>query len=73
MIFLLLFFDGAMRNNAVDNAVFESFLRGHEIIAVGIARNLLEGLSGGIRNDMIEFCAHGEDLFRLNIERETDK
>src|SRR3954453_16648171 len=51
-----------LRDHSIDDAVFGSLFGAHEVIALGVARNLLERLPGVVGDDLVEALADVEDL-----------
>ena len=55
-------------DDAVEHAVGDRLLRAHPVIAVGVARHLLERLAGFARDDLVDPLAHLDDLARLDVD-----
>src|ERR1035438_2975497 len=57
-----------LRDHAIDDAVLGRFRRAHEVIAFGVRLDLLDGLAGVQRDDLVEAAAHVDDLPRMDLD-----
>src|SRR6059058_382920 len=60
--------DIAMDDHAVDDAVVERFLRGHEVVALHVPRNLVHLLPGVLRHDLLERALQGDRLPGVDLD-----
>ena len=44
----------------INNTVFQSLLSSHEVVAIGIALDLLNGLAGILGEDAVAYHGYGE-------------
>src|SRR5437016_14370511 len=51
-----------LRDHAVDDSVLLRLLGAHEVVALGVARDLLHRLPGVVGDDLVEPLANVEDL-----------
>src|SRR3569832_1341686 len=56
------------RQDLVDEAVVLRLGRGHEVIAVGILRDHLDGLTGVLRVELVDRIARAQDLLRADLD-----
>src|SRR4051794_6217121 len=57
-----------LRDHAVDDLVLSCLIRAHEVIALGVLRDLLEVLLGVLGEDLVEAPAHVDDLLRVDLD-----
>ncbi len=56
-----------MFDDFVDQPVFLGFLRRHEVVAVGILLDFLQGLAGLLGEEMIEAIPHAQDALGADL------
>src|SRR3990170_1084539 len=54
-----------LRDHAVDEVVLRGLIGAHEVVALGVLRDLLEVLLRVLREDLVEAAAHVDDLLRV--------
>src|SRR5690554_3477387 len=52
----------------VDQIVVASLIGRHEVVAIGVALELLEALAGVMRQDAVETLAQLDDLFGVDLD-----
>ena len=55
-------------DDAVDDAVLLRLLGAHEVVALGVVRDLVEGLAGVLGDDLVEAAADVDDLFGVDLD-----
>src|SRR3954463_195366 len=55
-------------NDAVDDLVLLRLLRAHEVVALGVLRDLLQWLAGVLGDDLVETLAHVDDLLGVDLD-----
>src|SRR4051812_42167647 len=57
-----------LRDHPVDDAVLARLLGGHEVVALGVAGDLLVGLAGVLGDDAVQALAYVDDLARVDLD-----
>src|SRR5215210_1488146 len=60
--------DSGRLDDPVDEAVAPGLLRGHEIVPLGVRRDLVEVLAGVVRQDLVEPAAGVDDLLGVDLD-----
>ena len=55
-------------DDAVDEVVLLGLLGAHEVVAIGVVGDLLEGLFGVFGEDLVEAAAHVDDLLGVDLD-----
>src|SRR3954469_24473987 len=58
----------AVRDHLVDQVVVLCFLSGHEVVALGVARDLFQLLAGVLGQDLVQPAAHVDDLLCMDLD-----
>src|SRR3954454_5268136 len=58
----------AVRDDLVDQVVFLCLFGGHEVVALGVARDLFQFLAGVLGQDLVQPAAYVDDLLRVDLD-----
>src|SRR3954468_5350418 len=58
----------AVRDDLVDQVVFLCLFGGHEVVALGVARDLFQFLARVLGQDLVQPAPHIDDLLRVDLD-----
>src|SRR5579871_1067554 len=58
----------AAGDDLVDQAVVDGLIGLHDVIAIDVAGDALDGLAGGVGQDIVQRFAHAQDFLRVDVD-----